>query len=96
MNKTFFLTPTRAEVKDHLKSLNDRKAIGINSIHTIILETFKKVLSQPLTELFNLIFSTGTFPDACKIAKVIPLRKKDSNLGCNNYRPVSLLSDIVK
>ena len=36
------------------------------------------------TELFNLIFSTVTFPDACKIAEVIPLHKKESDLEFNN------------
>ena len=43
-----------------------------------------------------MIFSTGTFPDACKIAKVIPLHKRDINLECNNYLPISLLSNIGK
>ena len=43
-----------------------------------------------------MIFFTGTFPDACKIAKVISLHKKDSTLECNNYRPISLLSNIGK
>ena len=95
--KTFFLNPTTAEeIEDHLKWLNGRKAVRINSIPTKILKTFKKTLSQPLAELFNLVFSTGTFPDACKIAEVIPLYKKDSNLECNNYCPISLLSNIGK
>ena len=41
--KTFFLTPTTTEeVEDHLKFLNDKKAIGINSIPTKILKTLKK------------------------------------------------------
>ena len=95
--KTFFLAPTIAEeLEDHLKFLSDRKAIGTNGFPTKILKTFKKVLSQPLTELFDLICSTGSFPDACKIAKVIPLHKKDSNLECNNYRPVSLCQTLGK
>ena len=46
--------------------------------------------------MFNLIFSTGTFPDAFKNAKVIPLHKKDSNSEFNNYHPISLLSNIRK
>ena len=92
-----YINPTTAEeIEDHLKWLNGRKAVGINSIPTKILKTLKKTLSQPLAELFNLVFSTVTFPDACKIAKVIPLHKKDSNLECNNYRPISLLSNIGK
>ena len=34
--------------------------------------------------MFNLTFSTVTFPDACKIAEVMPLHKKESNLELNN------------
>ena len=68
--KTFFLNPTTAEeIEDHLKWLNGRKAVGINSIPTKILKTFKKTLSQPLAELFNLVFSTGTFPEPAKLRK---------------------------
>ena len=33
----------------------------------------------------------GTFPDACKIAKVKPLFKKGSKMDSSNYRPISLL-----
>ena len=46
--------------------------------------------------MFNLIFSTGTFPDAFKNAKVTPLHKKDSDSEFNNYHPISLLSNIGK
>ena len=70
--KTLFLTQrTTVELGDHLKFLNDRKAIGINSIPTKIFKTFKKLLSQPLTELFNLIFSTETFPDCLFTKKIL-------------------------
>ena len=44
----------------------------------------------------NLIFSIRTSPDACKITKVIPLHKNDNYLECNDYRPISLWSDIWK
>ena len=32
-----------------------------------------------------------TFPDLCKLGKVIPLLKNDNPLLCENYRPISLL-----
>ena len=34
----------------------------------------------------------GPFPDALKIAKVIPLHKGGCTLDLNNFRPISLLS----
>ena len=53
-------------------------------------------MSQPLAYLLNIVFHKRTFPDACKIAKIIPLHKRGSSLDCNNYRPISLLSNIGK
>ena len=51
---------------------------------------------QPLSIIFNLSFSTGQYPDLLKIAKTIPIHKKDSRLLVSNYRPISLLSNINK
>ena len=44
----------------------------------------------------NISFSTGVFPTILKVAKVIPICKKDSKLDLSNYRPSSLLSNIEK
>ena len=41
-------------------------------------------------------FSTGKFPSVLKIAKVIPIHKKQSKVDYTNYRPTSLLSNIEK
>ena len=41
-------------------------------------------------------FKTGKFPNAIKIAKVIPIHKKESTQDVNNYRPISLLSTFSK
>ena len=38
----------------------------------------------------------GIFPSVVKTTKVIPVHKKDSKLDCNNYRPISLSSNIEK
>ena len=56
----------------------------------------KNDISKQLTEIFNLSFSTGSFPSSLKVAKVIPVHKKDSKLLHPNYRPISLLSNIDK
>mgnify|MGYP001799024102 CR=1 FL=1 len=38
----------------------------------------------------------GIFPDAFKLAKVIPVFKKGQINECSNYRPISLLSNLGK
>ena len=46
--------------------------------------------------MFNLSLLSGVFPSFLKIAKVVPVHKKDSKLYCRNYHPISLLSNIEK
>ena len=41
-------------------------------------------------------FLTGQFPSVLKIAKVIPIHKKQSKVDYVNYRPIYLLSNIEK
>ena len=44
-----------------------------------------------MSNIINLSFVTGLFPDLCKLAKVIPIYKGEDELLCENYRPISLL-----
>ena len=94
---SFFISPTdNTEISDIISTLNPLKAIGPNSIPTKILKLLNKDISNQLTVLFNLSFSSGVFPNILKISKIIPIHKKDSKLTCSNYRPISLLSNIDK
>ena len=94
---SFFLSPTtKNEIQDFLSTMKSNKAHGPNSIPITILKDFKAHLSQPLSDILNISFSTGVFPTLFKCAQVIPIFKSGDKLQTNNYRPISLLSNISK
>ena len=76
--------------------MKTNRASGPNTIPTNILKLFKKEFSKPLSDMINMSFNQGVFPNILKIANVIPIHKKGDKLDCNNYRPISLLSNISK
>ena len=95
--ETFFISPTTPhEIKNIIKPLKSSKCAGPNSIPIKILHFIKDKISIPLSELINKSFSAGCFPNICKTEKVIFIFKTESRLLCNNYRPISLLSILVK
>ena len=44
----------------------------------------------------NQSITTGVFPEHLKIAKVVPIYKKDNQSQIKNYRPISVLPVISK
>ena len=94
---TFFLSPTKPdEISKIIDCLNLKKSTGPNGIPVFILKAFKDFCSFWLSKLINLCFENGEFPELLKLAKVIPLHKKESILNYLNYRPISLLSVFSK
>ena len=94
---TFFLTPThKNEIAFIISSLDSHKSSGPNSIPVEILKLLKNDISQQLSDIFNMSFMNGQFSSVLKIAKVIPIHKKQSKVDYANYRPISLLCNIKK
>ena len=96
-HNSLFLSPTTSmEVYDCISLLSNNKSYGPFSIPVRILKLVKMQISEPLAIIINLSFELGYFPSVLKTAKVIPIFKKGSPVECNNYRPISLLSNIDK
>ena len=70
----------------------DNKSVGPDSIPVKLLKLIPDLIVVPLCEIIHQSFTTGIFPDALKISKVIPIHKEGATDDLNNYRPISLLS----
>ena len=96
-NNNFFTAPTCPnEVSELISTFQKNKANGPNSIPQEILQMARDTIACPLSDIINLSYASGKFPQKMKIAKIIPIHKKGSRLNIDNYRPIFLLSNINK
>ena len=72
--------------------------MGPHSVPIYLLKILSEYVAVPLCDIVNESFSTGSgiFPEMIKLAKVIPLYKKNSPEVPSNYRLISLLSVFSK
>ena len=74
---SFFLRPVnQTEVLKEIKRLNPKKASGPDNIGNKILLMCPEVFAHNLTTIYNHYIEIGEYPDALKIARVIPIYKK--------------------
>ena len=84
------------ETEKILNNLDTSKANGPDNISNRILKTVSSSISSVLTKLCNMSLRSGVFPDHWKEAHVTPVFKKNDKQNKNNYRPISLLSNLAK
>lgn len=90
------ITITPIEVKDVLRNLNVTKASGPDLMSPRLLKEAANELCTPLSVFFNRLIQEGRFPLAWKLSNVVPVHKKDDQNIPDNYRPISLLSNLGK
>jgi len=91
-NSFFCENISEGEVLSAINRLKNKKSCGTDDLPTFLYKKSVPLLCQPLAFLFNLSVNQGIFPNCYKIAKVIPLYKKESREIISNYRPISLLN----
>lgn len=79
------------EMRDAVKGLKNRKGRDCYGLNSELIEVILDIIVYPLTKLFNQMIDSGSYPDALKIAKVIPVHKKGSFTDMNNYRPIAIV-----
>ncbi|KAK4806789.1 hypothetical protein QYF61_005585 [Mycteria americana] len=72
--------------------LDTHKSMGLDGIHPRVLRELAKVLTKPLSILYQQSWLTGEVPVDWRLANVTPIYKKGWKEDPGNYRPVSLTS----
>ena len=79
-----------------LSKLTATHSCGHNNISNTVLKYISNEISECITLIVNQSIMTGIYPDKLKVAKVVPIFKKEHKLQLKNYRPISVLPVISK
>ena len=95
-NSIFLAPSTEMEVYGLINQIKSHKARRANDIESKFIKLANPVIANFLSKMFNLSLTTGIYPDAMKVAEVIPIFKKGDRDKTTNCRPISLLSQFNK
>ena len=91
-----FKNVQKEEILKELNNLNINKATQNTNIPTKILKENSDIFGDFIFSNFNCCINTSSYPSLLKRADITPVHKKDSKSEKNNYRPVSILSNLSK
>ena len=87
---------TESDIAQAIKELKPNSAAGPDGIPPILLQKCCNQICLPLHIIFKNSINTGEVPGFLKDAIVIPIHKGGLRNDPKNYRPISLLSLILK
>lgn len=87
---------TEEEIRNACKSLKNKKSPGKDKIINELIKSSLNCTIQILVKIFNLIFSTGLYPEEWKNGISIPIHKKGDPFNPSNYRGITLTNNLGK
>lgn len=72
------------------------KSVGVDGVPIKFLKLIYPYISRHFTYIFNTMFTTSTFPNDWKIARVFPISKNKGRNTIENLRPISILPSLSK
>jgi hypothetical protein len=83
-------------VGNTIKNMVSKNSTDLDGISTKLLKAISYEIERPLAHIFSLSLASGTFPEALKSTRVIPIHKAGDTTNCDNYRPISLVNAFSK
>ena len=90
------ISASYAEVLSLLRNVNVSKACGHHGISNQVTKMCAEGLNESFTNLINLSFVLGQYPQSWKLTNLIPIFKQGDHQLKINYRPISLLPSLSK
>ena len=88
--------PTVDTVYSLLRSIDEKKSVGLDKIPNKLLKIAANVVAPSLTAIFTASVCTGIFPQEWKASRVSPVYKSGIRNNPSNYRPISVISVVAK
>ena len=79
------------EISKIISNLKATQSCGLDNVDSKVIKMVQQELVPVITHIVNLSVRDHSFPQQWKLAKVIPLHKKDEVIYPKDYCPVSLL-----
>ena len=86
----------KEEVEKAIRKSQAGKAPGDDGITVEMIKLLEEFGIEKLTDLYNVIYSTGTFPEELLKSVYITLPKQPRATECSNYRTISLMPHTLK
>ena len=86
----------RHEIMKEINNLKTNKATQSTDIPTKLIKENSDIFGDFIFGNFNNCVSNSIFPNSLKNAIITPVHKKGAKTSKDNYRPVSILSNISK
>ena len=83
-------------IKDLLNDTDPNKSTTHDCIHPRILKECSSSLAPALLHIYKKSLATGTLPSHWKKGTVTPLHKSGSRHTANNYRPITITSQLCR
>lgn len=84
------------ELRETIHSSNAKKSFSNDRISNFLLRKLPNLALLLLTIIFNNCLNNCYFPNAWKLAKVVPVQKKVNRTLVEGYRPIALLCCVSK
>ena len=95
-HKFHFQTVAPEEIKKVISDFLPKSTTGHDGVSMKVIKLLDSNFIDAISLILNQSLLSGIFPDDLKIAKVLPVYKKDNIHVLDNHRPISILPAISK